>query len=152
MFVSSILVGAVSAPALAVFNGLASAKLTGQAPLEAAADSLKSLRADPKQPCALVARETSFLFALRVSEPVTNKMKRTFGENRVVEYGSSFATGAIGSLVGHPADTAFTLWQNGMKVEKLTHLMRGAPVKAVTVGLFSIGYKTAKEAIERNLS
>jgi hypothetical protein len=142
MLISSILVGAVSAPALDVFNNQTRGKTVRE--------SLKALSV--KQTCAIIARETSFLFSLRASEPIGAQMKQTLGENRVIEYGSAFATGAIGSFVGHPFDTALTLWQNGMKVKNLRQMMRGAPIKALTVGSFSIGYKTAKEFLERNIS
>ena len=138
MFVSSMIVGALSAPALAVFNGQSMGQTVGK--------SLKLLNA--KQTCAIVARETSFLFSIRVSEPVSEFMKHSCGDNKAVELGSTFATGAIGSLIGHPADTALTLWQKGRKVENFRQMMRGGPMKAATVGVFSIFYKMAKECIE----
>lgn len=142
MLISSMIVGGISAPALAVFNGQTMGRTIGE--------SLKSLF--QKQTYAIVARETSFLFSLRVSEPVAELMERTCGKNKVVEYGSTFATGVIGSLVGHPADTALTLWQKGRQVENLSQLMRGGPMKALAVGGFSICYKTVKGLLESNVS
>jgi hypothetical protein len=137
MLVSSMIVGAISAPALAVFNG----QTMGQTVMK----SLKSLSV--KQTGAILVRETSFLFSLRVSEPLSNAMKQHFGENKCVELGSAFVSGAIGSLIGHPADTALTLWQKGMKIEKPCHVMRGAPAKALAIGGFSVGYKLVNKLL-----
>lgn len=142
MLGTSMIVGGISAPALAVFNGQTMGRTVKE--------SLWSL--SPKQTCAIVTRETSFLFSLRVSSPVSEYMERTCGKNKVVEYGSTFAAGAIGSFIGHPADTALTLWQKGRKVENLSQLMRGGPVKALTVGGFSICYKKVNELLEFNKS
>ncbi len=138
MLMSAVFVGAVSAPALAVFNGQTMGKTMKE--------SIRSLSF--KQTCAIVTRETSFLFALRVSDPIAKEMKRICGDNQVVEYGSAFTSGAIGSVIGHPADTALTLWQKGMGVKNISQLMKGAPIKAMTVGGFSVCYKVAKEMLE----
>lgn len=138
MFASSMIVGVVSAPALAVFNG----QTMGRKVLV----SLKDLSA--KQAGAIVARETSFLFSLRVSGPVSELMKRKFGDNKMVEYGSTFLSGAIGSLIGHPADTALTRWQKGMETKNFRQAMKGGPIKAVAVGGFSVCYKIMKEILE----
>lgn len=141
MVLSSIIVGGVSAPMLAIFNG----QTMGKTPTE----SLKALCR--YQVSAIIARETSFLFSLRVSEPVSEKMEETFGKSKKVEYISTFASGAIGSLIGHPADTALTLWQKGKKIETVSktkiarQLMQGGAWKAGTVGAFSMCYKTGKE-------
>jgi hypothetical protein len=144
MIASAIIVGTASAPALAVFNGQ-TMKPKEQTVKQAAVESLKSL--SPKQTLAIVSRETSFLFALRISEPVAEEMKRRFGAHPAVAYGSAFMSGVIGSLVGHPADTALTLWQKGKKVENIRQLMRGGPVKAATVGSFAICYGEAKKLL-----
>lgn len=138
MLLGSMVVGIVSAPALAVFNGQ-TMKQTPQA-------SLKSLSV--KQTGAILLRETSFLFSLRVSDPLSNAMNRHLGEGKAVEFGSAFVSGAIGSVIGHPADTALTLWQRKIKIEKLRHLMRGAPAKALAVGGFSVGYKVVNNLLE----
>jgi hypothetical protein len=142
MLASALLVAAISAPALAVFNGQTMGKKV--------AESLRAL--SPKQALAIIARETSFLFSLRVSGPISAQMQNALGENRCVDYSSTFATGAIGSLIGHPADTLLTLWQKGMKVANPFQTMKGAPIKAVTVGGFSIGYKAVNEFLNRNIS
>jgi hypothetical protein len=135
---SSVVVGIASTPAAAIFNG--------QTMKLSAIQSLRGLSA--KQTGAIVSREICFLFSMRVSGPVSKAMENYFGENKAVEYASAFFSGAIGSVIGHPADTALTLWQKGMKVETLTQAMRGAPVRAVTIGAFSMSYKMIKELIE----
>lgn len=137
MLASAAIVGALSAPILAVFNG----QTMGQTAFQ----SLKSLSA--KQTSAIVARETSFLFSLRVSEPIAKEMERLCGKSPAVDYGSAFVSGVVGSLIGHPADTALTLWQKGMKVKNARQLMRGGPAKAVAVGGFSMGYKKVTELL-----
>ncbi len=138
MVFSSIMVGVISAPSLAVFNG--------QTMNRTVKESLKALSA--KQVMAIVSRETCFLFSLRISEPLSKAMKSVSGDNKATEYGSTFASGAIGSLISHPADTALTLWQKDMKVTSFHQSMRGAPIKAITVGSFAIIYKIAKDALE----
>jgi hypothetical protein len=138
MLISSMIVGFLSTPPLAIFNG----KAMGQTPME----SLKAL--SRWQTGAIVARETSFLFSLRIIDPIKSVMKRTFGDNKATEYGSAFIGGGIGSLIGHPADTALTLWQKEMKIESLSQTMRGAPVKAITVAVFAVLYKMTENGLK----
>lgn len=134
----SMVVGGVSAPALAIFNG----QTMGRSALE----SLKSLSV--KQTSAIVTRETSFLFSLRISDPMGHMMRQIAGDNKIVDYVSAFTSGAIGSVIGHPADTALTLWQKNIQVVSWQQLMRGAPAKALAVGGFSVFYKLVKEILE----
>ncbi len=136
MVLSALIVGAISAPSLAVFNG--------QSMGYSWKESMKKLTV--KQTGAIVARETSFLFAIRISDPVSDAMKEHFGDNKAVGYSSAFITGAIGSLVGHPADTILTCGQAGIKVQA-RHLLRGATVRAGTVGALSVIYKFVKESL-----
>ncbi len=149
MLASSIIVGIISAPALAVFNG----QTMGRS-IKASLQSLSG-----KQTMAIVTRETSFLFSLRISAPVSEAMKQSCGDSYVVDYGSTFMTGAIGSLIGHPADTALTLWQKNKRVMWKKHwnqkrklacalrLLRGVPAKALAVGGFAMGYKWVKGSL-----
>lgn len=139
MIFSSVIVGAISVPPLAILNG--------QSMGQRAIASLKNLC--PFQSGAIIIRETSFLFALRISEPLSEYMKSSFGDNEAVAYGSAFAGGAISSVIGHPADTAFTLWQKGMKINGLRSLMRGSFVKALAVGGFSTGYQFTKNVLDK---
>ena len=138
MLISSIVVGGISAPALAVFNG----QTLGRT-------AMQSLKEFPwKQRIAIVSRETSFLFSLRISDPISDAMKRVYGNNKSVEYGSAFISGAMGSIIGHPADTALTRWQNEMKVESFRQSMKGAPMKALAVGGFSVLYKAVQDILK----
>lgn len=173
MVLSSALVGAVSAPALAVFNG--------QTRGFSARESLRKL--SPKQVGAIVTRETSFLFSLRISDALSAHMKNQFGESQAIDFSCAFLSGAVGSVVGHPADTALTRWQENLEVVSLKQatpgdavkagavdsvvghpantaltrwqenpqivnlrqVMRGGTVKAVAVGGFSVFYKLVKD-------
>lgn len=136
MVLSALIVGAISAPPLAVLNG----QSMGYSPIE----SLKKLTI--KQTGAIVGRETSFLFAIRISDPVSEAMRKQFGDHKGVVFSAAFMSGVIGSLVGHPADTALTCWQAGIKVQA-RHLMCGATIRAGTVGAFSVIYKIVKEGL-----
>lgn len=129
--VSALIVGVISTPPLAVFNGQTMGKSVIQ--------SLKGISF--KQTFAILARETSFLFSLRISDPLSSFLKREYGQNRFIEYGTAFLSGAIGSIIGHPGDTALTLWQQGMEVRSVTQLWKGVGVKAVATGGFALGYK-----------
>lgn len=135
MFASSIVVGTVSAPLLAIFNGQTMGRKV--------TESLQALTL--KQSGAILARETSFLFSLRISDPVSIIMRQKLGDSQTVAYGSTFISGMIGSLIGHPADTALTLWQNGRKLMHPRQLMRGSLMRASASGGFFVGYKITKE-------
>lgn len=139
-FFSSMVVGGISAPALAAFNGKTMAK---PVPI---AQSLRALT--PKQVAAIVGREGSFIFSLGVSEPLSHWMRESVGESRVVDYSSAFASGVLGSVVGHPLDTALTLWQNQLKVQGLRQLYAGGLHKAVAVGVFSTVYTLVKGRLQ----
>lgn len=131
-------IGAASSPALAVFNGQTMGWGVNQ--------SLRNLKANPRQALAIAAQETAFVGGLSASDPLGNAMKERFGDSKVVEYSAAFTSGALGSLAGHPANTALTRWQSGLKVDTLRQSMWGAARKARAVGAFSVGYKACKEA------
>ncbi|MBI5346154.1 MAG: hypothetical protein HZB76_03325 [Chlamydiae bacterium] len=138
MLIGSAIVGGISAIPLAVFNGKTMEKTARQA--------LMALSA--KQVGVIISRETIFLLSIRMIGPLSAYMKHSCGENKAVDYGSAFASGAIGSIIGHPFDTALTLWQKGMEVKNVRQLMRGCPMKALAVGGFSVCYKAANELLE----
>lgn len=133
---SSILTGILSAPAYAVFNG--------QTLGISIAQSLKTLSL--KQTVAIVTRESSFLFSLRISDHVSTYLKDK-EDNKITANCAVFITGAVGGIIGHPADTALTLWQIGLKVERLSLLSRGILTRALAVGGFSVLYKTTKDKL-----
>lgn len=132
---SSAIVGAVSSPFLAALNG----QTMGYSFVEA----IKRIQA--RQIAAISAREVGFLFSLRVSAPFSQWMKAQYDDSRAVELASSFSAGALGSLFGHPFDTALTLWQKDMRVISLRQLSYGGPVKAIATGLFAMLYTEFKK-------
>ncbi len=138
ILLSSIFVGAVSAPALAVFNG--------QTIKKRGIESLRALSA--KQSGAIITREISFLFSIRISRYASDSMHHCFEPGKHIEYGSTFVTGAIGSFIGHPADTALTLWQKRIKISSINTLLKGAGIKSVTIGSFACLYKGISEFLE----
>lgn len=137
MILSSAIVGLTSSPFLAVFNG----QTMGLTPFQA----LRSMTG--KQAMAITGRETSFVCSLRISEPMSDLLKKQAGDNLSVETASAFVSGAIGSVIGHPMDTALTLWQRGKTIESPYILMRGALPKAGGVGVFNIVYMFVNQSL-----
>jgi hypothetical protein len=135
---STVVIGAVSAPLLAVFNG----QTMGWNPMKA----LRMLSV--RQAGAIVSRETGFLCGLRLSDPLAGAMQSHFGEGIVVDYTAAFFSGSVGALAGHPADTMLTLSQRGEKLARWSHLMRGGLYRSVAVGLFGVIYKAASRALD----
>lgn len=141
MLQCSMFVSLISAPSLAVFNGLT----MGQSPMQ----SIKLLTVG--QTSAIILRETLTLFALRISRPLADKSKEKWGNNKVVEYGCIFSTGFFGSVLSHPADTLLTRWQKNMRVQKLEQLMSGWKTRGIAVGLFYSGYNLVLELSDKLL-
>ena len=136
--IASIVAGAVSSPFLAIFNGQGMGMNMRQ--------SLRNMSL--KQAGTITAREGSFLFALEVDKKIKPLVKQTLGESKGAEYGAAFVTGVIGSLCGQVFDTPLTLWQKGMEVERWSHLARGAPARAITIGSFFVLFKGTQEIFE----
>lgn len=132
---SSAIVGMASAPILAVFNGQTMG-LTLR-------ESLKKFTL--KQSLAISFQETSFVAGLSVADKLASSMKQRFGNSKAVDYSAAFVAGAMGSLAGHPANTALTRWQNGMPLTSFQQSMWGAARKARAVGCFSLVYKAGNE-------
>ncbi len=135
---SSLAVGLVSSPGIAIFNGQAAK----QSPLAA----LRNL--SPRQFGAISVQESAFVMGLSAAKHINAVAKEQFGESEAVETGSSFISGALGSLCGHPANTCLTLWQNGQRVLSAGQLMRGASAKAVATGIFSAVYHAASKYMQ----
>jgi hypothetical protein len=136
--VSSGIVGLISSPFIAIFNG----RTMGF-------DRRTSLkRLDPAQTLAIITQETCFVGGMSVAGRVSSVMKRKFGDNKVVDYSSAYIAGAAGSLAGHPANTAFTRWQSGMKVENFRQLWWGAARRTHAIGIFATAYKFGKENLK----
>lgn len=134
---SSAVVGAVSAPALAIFNG----QTMGLNVKEALQ------RFSGRQGLAITVRETAFVASLSITDPLTKVMREHFGEAKIVDLTTAFAAGATGSLIGHPADTALTRWQSGLPIDHPKQLMLGAVRKARGIGVFSVLYKMGRELL-----
>jgi hypothetical protein len=134
-FESAAIVGVASSPFLAVFNGLTNGSTF-----------INSLRMfSPKQCLAISVQETAFVGGLVAADSLAAAMKEQFGDNKVVEYTATFTAGAWGSLAGHPANTALTLWQKNMSIDSVRQLSWGAARKARAIGVFAVGYKYLKE-------
>ena len=134
---SSAIVGTASAPVLAIFNG--------QTMGWTVRESLRKFSA--RQGIAIAVQETAFVGGLSIADKLSIEMKRKFGNNKAVDYTAAFVAGAAGSLAGHPANTALTRWQSGMRVDSLHQLMWGSIRKARAVGGFAAFYKFGKEAL-----
>lgn len=139
---SSALVAAASAPCLAVFNG--------QAMGQGVKETLHKLSA--KQAVAIIAQETTFVGGLSLAGQLADQMKRLFGNNKAVEYAAAFTAGSVGSVVGHPFNTALTRWQAGLTVDHPRQLMWGVAYKARAVGIFSVAYKASKETLNATVT
>lgn len=137
MLTSSAIVGILSSPVVAIFNGRT---------LEwSARRSLGQFT--PRQALVISLQETAFVGGLSAADKLSAAMKEKFGNNKVVDYTGAFIAGAAGSLAGHPANTALTRWQSKMSVESLRQLMWGAGRKAWAIGCFSVIYKLGKETL-----
>jgi hypothetical protein len=134
---SSATVGVLSSAPLAVFNGQ-TMNLSWRQALG---------RLTPLQVAAITVQETFFVAGVTASEQVARPAKKVVGEHKIVDYAAAFVAGAGGSLAGHPANTALTRWQNGLKIESPSQLLWGAARKARAVGTFSVLYKFVKEVL-----
>ncbi len=140
MFLSAAIVGAISAPPLAIFNGQTMGRSAWQ--------SVQGLQL--RQIGAIVLRETSFLFALGISSPICAWMQQAAGDKdrKWIELPVAFVTGVTSGVVSHPADTALTLWQRKMKIESARQLMQGGFTRAIALGGFFVCYTGATRIIE----
>ncbi len=130
MLASSAVVGAVSAPVLAVFNG----QTMGWSVLE----SLRRFSA--KQGLAIMGQETFFVLGMAAGDRLAPIAKRKFGNNKLVEYLTVFTSSAAGSLAGHSQNTALTRWQSGLLIDNWRQLTWGALRKARANGGFGMCY------------
>jgi hypothetical protein len=128
------IVGFVTAPVLAVINGLTNgltitksfAQLRGRAGFIL---------------CSVIAvQETAFVAGLQAGEQI-NKL----GNNPLVGYAGAFATGALGSLAGHPCNTLLTRWQKNLPFSYKQSYW-GAVTKARAIGFFALIMKCEKDA------
>ena len=134
---SSAIVGVFSTPILAIFNG----QTMGWS-------FQKSLqRSSPMVLLAIAVQETAFVSSLSATENLIPLVKDKVGNTKVFKYTTAFITGALSSLVSHPANTAVTRWQNDLEVTSLRQSMWGAMRKARAIGVFAVVYKLGKETL-----
>ena len=134
---SSALVGVVSIPPLAFFDG----QTMGWTMRE----TLR--RFTPKQGLAIAFQETSFVGGQSVSDRLASAMKRQFGDHWAIDYVAAYTAGAFGSLAGHPGNTALTRWQNGLTVDGFRQSMLGAARKGHAIGVFSVLYRVGNKLL-----
>lgn len=142
--VSSALVGGLSSPFLAVYNGKT------MMPPWSVRESLS--RFSLKQAGAITLQETGFVAGLAAADLVSVSMKQVLGDNKPVEYSAAATSGALGSLVGHAGNTALTRWQNGMTVDNLRQLGWGSLRKARGNAVFAVVYKLGKEVLNSTVA
>ncbi|MCH9617335.1 MAG: hypothetical protein SP4CHLAM5_07400 [Chlamydiia bacterium] len=129
---SSAMVGVVSSPLLAFFN-------------HQTLGSGRPFIFTPRVALALTVQETAFVTGLSVVDKVTEELSGRFGDNKVVDYVTAYIAGGIGSIVGHPANTALTRWQGNLPVERFSQLTRGLAAKTKATATFALGYKVIKD-------
>lgn len=149
MLMSSVIVGTLSTPALAVFNARTAPNPDGSTKKPTVMEVMRKLT--PKQTAACVARESSFLLSVRVSDPAGKAMSHYVGDNKFVEYASTGFSGWVGSMIGHPFDTVFTRLQAG-QTTGVRDVMKGSLTKARGVAVFAMGLKFMNEAFEKAAS
>jgi hypothetical protein len=137
--VSSVIVGGLSSPFLAVYNGKT------MMPPWSVKESLS--RFSLKQAGAITLQETGFVAGLATADLVSVRMKQVLGDNKAVEYSAAAIAGALGSLAGHAGNTALTRWQNGMTVDSLRQLSWGSLRKARGNAIFAVVYKLGKDVL-----
>lgn len=135
---STTAVAFASVPPLSILQGIT----RGMTPLQ----SLRRL--DVYQVAMIVAREESFLLSMRINEPVNEAMAERYGQSRKVKYACAFVNGALGSLVGHMADTTFACRQNNVSITSFFHLWRGGLTKSVAVGTFNVLYTMINDIVK----
>lgn len=138
---SSAVVGAISAPGYAVYNG----QTMGWKMRE----TLQ--RFSMHQAAAITARETMFVFGLTAGDNLAASMRNRFGNRKLIDYTAAFVTGAAASVVGHSFDTQLTLSQSNLPLKGYGQLLWGGPRKAWATGWFSVFYKFTKDMLNSSV-
>lgn len=138
---SSFLVGLISAPILAIFNG----QTMGLNIRESFA------RFSFKQASAITFQETAFVCGISAADKLSELMKKYFGDSKANDYVAAFLSGTLGSLAGHPANTLLTRQQSNLAIESARQTMWGSLSKAKAIGIFSLGYKICTDVFEKAL-
>lgn len=143
MLASSVAVGGLSSPFLAVYNGKT---MTPPWSIRKALSKFSL-----KQAGAITLQETCFVAGLAAADLVSVPMKQMFGDSKTVEYSAAAAAGALGSLFGHAGNTALTRWQNGMMVDNFRQLSWGCLRKARGNAIFAVVYKLGNEVLNSTI-
>lgn len=136
---SSCLVGALSSPFLAIYNGKT------MNPPWTAKESWN--RFSLKQAGAISLQETGFVAGLAAADLTSALMKPILGDTKGVDYAASAIAGAVGSLAGHAGNSALTRWQNNLTVDTVRQLSFGALRKARGNAIFAVVYKLGKDIL-----
>lgn len=131
----SAVIGFCSSPFVTIFNGR-TMKWTAR-------ESLRRLTV--KQMFAISLQETAFVFGLSAGEKLAMVLKRSFGEYQAIDYTAAVISGAVGSLAGHPANTAVIRWLDGKTLDNPSQLMLGWKQRTRAVALLSVIYKVAND-------
>lgn len=134
MFLSSATVGGLSAPCLAILNGLT----LGWSPSK----SLSKL--SPIQCAAIVIQETSFLagtsagdYLLALVSDLSGHKAESSRDNIFLQTGAAAVSGAIGSVFGHPANVLLTRQQKGLRIDHISQLTLGLTRRTKAVAIIS---------------
>lgn len=125
--ISSVVVGGISAPFWAIFNG--------QTLGWSVERSLREFSS--RQGVAIIVREAIFLASLRLSTPLNDTLKVSLGDSQTLFLSSCFISAMAGSFLSHPADTVFTLSQKKHKI-RASQLMKGSQITALAIGVFAV--------------
>lgn len=134
---SSTVVGIISSPLLLAFN----AQTTGKGALQ----GLKECT--PKKGGMISIQEGTFVVGLAGAKPLGRVMRAHIWDHPGMDTVASFMASAGGSILGHPANTAVTLWQEGMQVSTIRGLYRGVFYKARGTGFFGVFYKVFQDIL-----
>ncbi|MCB1114465.1 MAG: hypothetical protein KDK62_06895 [Chlamydiia bacterium] len=129
--ISSGVVGLISSPFILIYQGFS----VKETPMK----SLMKMKR-PEIVAAIVAQETAFVFGLAIGKAFAKEMNTLVGEHKVVDLIAVAVSGALSSLAGHPANTAFTRWQKGKSVSLDLRLFAGGMSRARGGAIFSVIY------------
>ncbi len=109
----------------------------------------------PKQCLIITAQETAFFGGLSAADKLASILKERFGDNKVIDYTAAGLTGGLGSLAGHPFNTAVTRSQNKLPMDGFNRSflsgckqsIQRSLTKARAIAVFAVGYKFAKEML-----
>lgn len=137
---SSMAVGGASVWALAVYSGR-----TIQPPIPIR----ESIRWVTWQRGRLIfCREACFFSGIASSEHCSLVAQKHFGEEKIVKYTAVFFSGAFGSFLGHPFDTALVYLQYGLRRENCLQLMRGASARIFSNGVLTVIFIAINDTLQ----